>query len=931
MVESRKPVVMKHNPGFLAADELIASFIARQRQLESLLETLRHNTTQSNQHILVIGRRGMGKTMLVHRLALAIERDAELATRWYPILFGEEAYGVSTAGEFWLEALHQLATQTNDPRWQRAHVELRKEKDDRRLRDLALARLLDFADERRARLMIVVENLQDILGDQMTEDAGWELRHTLLNEPRIMLLATATNRFDDVEQPKKAMYELFGVLKLQPLARDEVRVIWQRLTGELLQDQRIRPIEIFTGGSPRLLAILASFARGRSLEAFMTDILGLVDDHSDYFKSNIEALSREERRAFTALCELWEPSPARAVAEVARFDVNKTSMLLGRLVDRGAVEIVRARGRTQYYQVCERLYNLFHRLRRSPTQDNRAASIVEFMTRFYAKEDLRGLAARMAEEACGVDSTVREDYLLVLHHLMQSVAGGQPIAVFEFPSQFWSIPETEREDLHWNQTRQLHQFLDLMRRLDSTSSRTDVGPDERALHMCRQIIAGEVSANEGFQIISKLGASSVALVLGWGIASATDPEFEKNACESGVFSSQPPAHEAHARVALAFTVAYQWSNPRFRSFSERQLLAALALVDNDADLFSEIEGILVHFYAEVGESEKAMSILEHRLALRPSSEGYYQLGGLLESLDSQRAQTVYRAALELTPNHSPSAAALVRSLGSSHATAALAFGRGWLKKHPTDRRVAYMVLRIVVGQNRLDATTSLLDIIFAGIAKAPFATLSLKDWAFSLLVADNALGRERIVEIGQAMLQHRPSDFLRLDWFSLIGDILSISRHPEVVELVMAHDARESSPARTRHIKFALATSGPEQALDVLEALARDNPAGLGRLLDIHRHTLLQLALANPERLHAILSSIPLFEPLAFALAQELGQDVLAPYEITEIAKDIRAELAELRGHTYSVAEPQLAIAAEDAPRPLRSKKPPKRRKPSKR
>jgi hypothetical protein len=241
------------------------------------------------------------------------------------------------------------------------------------------------------------------------------------------------------------------------------------------------------------------------------------------------------------------------------------------------------------------------------------------------------------------------------------------------------------------------------------------------------------------------------------------------------------------------------------------------------------------------------------------------------------------------------------------------------------------MLHIMVGQRDLDAACHLLDVIFFGIAKAPFVALPIQDWAFSLVVADKVLDTQRVSEIARAMMQYRASDLLRIAWFNLLGDILSLSRHPEVVELIMAHDSREPGPVQARHVKFALATSGPERAFDVLATLARERPAELEGLLDVHRPTLFQLALANPERLLAIISGIPLFEPLAFALAQELGHDVLAPYEVTEIAKDIRAELAKLRGYVYTVAEPQLAMAAEDAPRPRRSKKPPKRRKSSKR
>jgi hypothetical protein len=386
MVDVPKPTTMKHNPGFLTEQELIDSFIVRQAELESVLETLRDNNTVSNQHLLVIGPRGMGKTMLVHRVALAIRRDDELASRWYPILMGEEAYNVGTAGEFWLEALHQLARQTQEPRWHEAHVALRRDRDNRRLRDLALARLLDFADEHEVRLMVAVENLQTILGQQMPEDEGWIWRHTLLNEPRIMLLATATARFDDIENPKKAAYELFGILRLRPLTPDAIRALWERSTGERLEGRAYRILEIFTGGNPRLLTVLGGFARGRTLRAFMADLLGLIDDHADWFKFSIEALPPDERRVFGALCELWEPSSARAVGEVARFDVNKTSMLLGRLVDRGAVEITHVKGRAKFYQTSERLYSLFHRLRRDTSRRDRAVNVVEFIVRYYLPE-----------------------------------------------------------------------------------------------------------------------------------------------------------------------------------------------------------------------------------------------------------------------------------------------------------------------------------------------------------------------------------------------------------------------------------------------------------------------------------------------------------------------------------------------------------------
>ena len=86
-------------------------FCVRVGEFESLLETLRENTGESNQHVIVVGPRGSGKTTLLLRVALEVRSDPELSSRLYPIVFAEESYSVSTCGKFWLECRSRLARQ----------------------------------------------------------------------------------------------------------------------------------------------------------------------------------------------------------------------------------------------------------------------------------------------------------------------------------------------------------------------------------------------------------------------------------------------------------------------------------------------------------------------------------------------------------------------------------------------------------------------------------------------------------------------------------------------------------------------------------------------------------------------------------------------------------------------------------------------------
>jgi tetratricopeptide (TPR) repeat protein len=393
----------KFNPGFLTEDELVASFCVRTHEFKSIVETLRGCTGNSSQHQIVIGPRGSGKTTLLLRVAAEIGRDAELSQRFLPVPFAEESYEVSTGGEFWLECLSQLAEQApseeDGPDLRRTCKELRTIQDDRTLADRCLGTLLDFSDRQGKRLVLLVENLNMMFRDMVDPDAGWRLRHTLQTESRIVLLASATSRFDEIDQPDSALYELLRVHSLAPLDTEECTTLWEAASGESASRQEVRPLEILTGGSPRLLAIVARLGAGRSLGDLLDHLLDLIDDHTEYFKSHIEALPAQERRVYLALAELWEPATTKEVADRARLDTNKCSAQLKRLSDRGAVRVVGGTSRRKQFYLTERLYNIYYLLRRHRGPERVVKALLQFMAAYYAPLDVLRLVAGFLRSA----------------------------------------------------------------------------------------------------------------------------------------------------------------------------------------------------------------------------------------------------------------------------------------------------------------------------------------------------------------------------------------------------------------------------------------------------------------------------------------------------------------------------------------------------
>ncbi len=393
--------------------------MVRQKDLEHIVELIRENGQNNCQHILFVAPRGFGKTTLALRVASEIRKSKEFSENWYPVVFSEESYEICTPGEFWLEAIFHIGKQTQDMRWQNVYEELRTESKEDRLRDRALAQLMDFADERNVRLMLVVENMNMLLGQQISSDDAWKLRHTLMSEPRIMVLGTATSRFDQLDNSENALFELFKINKLEPLNTDECQILWESITGQQLSWNRIRPIGILTGGSPRLLVIISGFIVKNSLKELMENLTGLVDEHTEYFKSHLDRLPPQERKVFVTLADTWNPATASVIAKYSRISVNSVSSNLQRLISRGAVVVAPEKSRKKWYQVAERMYNIYHLLRRRGEAANRVRAVVDFIIYFYIDDDLVKLTRTVAEEACSLEPKIREDHCRFIEEIIK--------------------------------------------------------------------------------------------------------------------------------------------------------------------------------------------------------------------------------------------------------------------------------------------------------------------------------------------------------------------------------------------------------------------------------------------------------------------------------------------------------------------------------
>ena len=99
---NRPTVAYIYNPQNQTKEELINSYVVRLKTFQKLFKEIKTSKMEHpEQHFLIEGKRGMGKTTLLLRLSYEIENDAKLSEWLIPLVFNEEEYSIRKLFKFW--------------------------------------------------------------------------------------------------------------------------------------------------------------------------------------------------------------------------------------------------------------------------------------------------------------------------------------------------------------------------------------------------------------------------------------------------------------------------------------------------------------------------------------------------------------------------------------------------------------------------------------------------------------------------------------------------------------------------------------------------------------------------------------------------------------------------------------------------------------
>jgi len=652
-----------YNPALLPRDVLLAEFTARRTLLATLLDVIRKNAPgQPPQHALLIGTRGMGKTMTLWAIAHSVARDPELSRLWQPVVFDEESRRVGDLADFWLEAVRQWEHATNSPADNAGKLLDHAGSD---IEESARKTFLELVTRSGRRALLLVDNLNDLFASIHDPEPLHRLRAFLMEDSRVMIVGCATRFFDEVTNLDQPFYDFFRVFELRALTVDEMKECLLALAKSRgdenvprtleERDGTVRALHLLTGGNPRLIKTFYRLLADGLRSDIRTDLERLLDEFTPYFKAIVDALPVQQQRIFDSVALAWDPVEVGAIARITRVPSNQVSAQLRALFKAGLITEAPSHPKRKAYLLADRFSNIHYLMRHGRAARNRFDWFVALVRLIFPDKEQAEALARVARQTaeCGVDGL--RDARDMIHSALCRAE------TLEARRQF--LHATFRES--WDEET----FTSLSNWLDVAEAKTHM-PEAEIVAFFSQM-PRELRKKLGYKPDNAQWWFRLTDFLeekeAWTLAEAAykkaleiDPQFSSAWTWLGSLLNRKLGRRVEAEVAYRKAIeadpksSYAWASlgslvmESFERYAEAETAfrKAIELEPKNASYWSELGFVLS---CELERHAEAESAFRNAIELAPSNSYFWTcLGGVLALLERPvEAEAAYRKAIEL--------------------------------------------------------------------------------------------------------------------------------------------------------------------------------------------------------------------------------------------------------------------------------------------
>ena len=410
-------------------------FVIRQKQFEMLMEAIAEEEENSiPQHHIIIAQRGMGKTTMLHRMKIELQKDM-YNKRFIPLAFPEEQSTVTNLGEFWLNCLDALADALEYENSDMTRVEsidnqikeFEFQKHSEETPEKSYKFLMEVCRKIKRRPVLLIDNI-GLLFNRLNKKEQHVLR-SLLSEngaPIIMgagvvVLPSQTNAKADVLKPitdyEAPFYDYFQIHYLKKLSFEEFLDLITNLSKITQNDisiinektPRLKTLHQLTGGNPRTAVMLFKLiVKGFSIE-INDDLEALLDEITPLYKARYEELPEQLQTIVASIALNWEPISLSLLSQQTGYANNLLSPQLKRLIEDGWVETTPAeKAKGNAYSMSERFFNIWFLMRMSTRRHKQAVNLLtKFLESFYGSD-----LERVARKHLDKDYQCEDDFMI---------------------------------------------------------------------------------------------------------------------------------------------------------------------------------------------------------------------------------------------------------------------------------------------------------------------------------------------------------------------------------------------------------------------------------------------------------------------------------------------------------------------------------------
>ena len=390
-----------YNPDNQSKEELIDGFVVRLQTFKRLFADIKSAKMKSpEQHYLIEGKRGMGKTTLLLRLGYEIENNKKLNSWLIPIVFNEEEYSIRKLYKLW-ERIANLLEEKNEEftglydEMDASYTSYNSPEE----YEYGIFNLLNQRlEEKGKKLILFIDNFGDIF-QKFNQQEVQRLRTVLQTNSNLRLFlasSTVLEVFYDVKHP---FFEFFKVTRLTGLNKAEANELLLKLGEHYKQDQikeiiktqqgRIESLRRLTGGVIRTIVLLFEIFIDQKNGTAFSDLEAILDRVTPLYKHRMDDLPAQQQEIVEAISFAWDAINVSEISQKTRIPSKTVSAQLRQMEKNEIITKKLTRTKNHLYQISERFFNIWYLMRHGKKGDKRKVLwLVRFLEEWCDEKEL---------------------------------------------------------------------------------------------------------------------------------------------------------------------------------------------------------------------------------------------------------------------------------------------------------------------------------------------------------------------------------------------------------------------------------------------------------------------------------------------------------------------------------------------------------------